>query len=60
MIKLKVNMPWSVIWHYEVSAIPRLGEHIQIRGVIYMVVEIRHVPEQNHVFISIRNADGAN
>lgn len=58
MIKLKVNMPWGgSLWEFEVSAVPRLGEHVQLSGITYVCVEIRHVLNQNEVLISLRNAD---
>ena len=57
MITLRVNMPWGVFWDYKVSAVPRLGEHIQINGVLFLVTEIRHVPLQDEVRIGVKHAD---
>lgn len=58
MIKLRVNMPWGTFWEYEVNAVPRLGEHIQLSGVVYLVTEIRHALIQDEVWIGVKHADG--
>jgi len=47
-----------MFWEYEVEAVPRLGEHVNLQGYVYVVVEVQHVPQKNTVMISVRNADG--
>lgn len=57
MIKLRVSSPYYETWVFEVDAVPRLGEYVQVDGALFLVTEIRHVLYQNEVRIGLKNVD---
>lgn len=52
-------MPWGGVYRYDCAAVPRLGEHVSFdNDKVFVVVEIRHFPASNSVWINLRSTDG--
>jgi hypothetical protein len=53
MITIRYSFPNGTIQSRLNSALPRLGEHVELCEVVYLVVEVRHQLDSDRVLIRL-------
>lgn len=55
MINVWFTMPWGAEWKYEMHAVPRIGEHVDLNDRQFLVTQLLYYPDMNRVRVGLEH-----
>jgi hypothetical protein len=49
------TMPWGAEWSYDMTVVPRIGEHVDLSSKQYLVTGILYYPHTNIARVRLEN-----